>query len=196
MTKDGCYNCPVADPRPLTDEPLALDLVNTVWIDSEGRHDLFDDPAQAAAWMARWGLPATSGGAATRHLLEAREAIRGCLERPGPATRDAVDAVLARGRVRLTLADSPGETLEVPEAWEAAWLAARDLRRLLIERPTRIKHCANPDCVLWFADTTRSGTRRWCSMTGGCGSRLKAQRHAERSRATIGTAPTQADSGA
>lgn len=171
----------MVDPRPLTSEPLAIDLVNTVWIDDAGRHDLFDDPAESEAWKARWGLPVAVGPAATRHLLETRDAIRACLEHPGPDSERAVDAVLARGRVRLTLT---GETLEVPPAWEAAWLASRDLRRLLAEIPTRIKHCANPDCVLWFADTTRPGTRRWCSMTGGCGSRLKAQRHARRSRQT------------
>ena len=170
----------VRDPRPLVDEPLALDLVNTVWIDGTARRDLFDDPAQRAAWLARWGLP-DGGGRAAAHLVEAREAIRRFLEHRGRDTEAAVDAVLAHGRVRLTLEDGPGEALEVPAAWEAAWLAVSDLRRLLTERPARIKHCANPDCVLWFADTTRSGTRRWCSMTGGCGSRLKAQRYAQRS---------------
>jgi predicted RNA-binding Zn ribbon-like protein len=71
----------------------------------------------------------------------------------------------------------------VPAPWRAAWLAARDLLQLLEHRPDRIKPCANPDCVLWFADTTRSATRRWCSMTGGCGSRLKARRHYARRHA-------------
>lgn len=163
------------DPRPLTTEPLALDLVNTVWVDDAGRRDLFDDPALSAAWLAGWEL--TEVG----RLLEAREAIRRLLEQPGPEAEAAIDAVLDHGRIRLALG---GETLEVPAEWEAAWYAVSDLRNLLADRPDRIKHCANPDCVLWFADTTRSGTRRWCSMTGGCGSRLKARRHAERTRPT------------
>jgi predicted RNA-binding Zn ribbon-like protein len=161
------------DPRPLTTEPLALDLVNTVWVDDAGRQDLFDDAALTAAWLARWEL-STVG-----HLPAARDAIRRLLEHPGPEAEAAVDAVLGRGRIVLSLA---GETLEVPAAWESAWYAVSDLRNLLADRPDRIKHCANPDCVLWFADTTRSNTRRWCSMTGGCGSRLKARRHAERAR--------------
>jgi predicted RNA-binding Zn ribbon-like protein len=161
----------------LTDEPLALDLVNTTWIDDDGRRDLFDDAAQRAAWLARWELPVDG---AVEPLLAAREAIRVLLEHPGPEAELAVDAVLDHGRIRATL---HGETLEVPVAWEAAWHAAYDLRTLLTTNPNRIRKCANPDCVLWFADTTRSGTRRWCSMTGGCGSRLKARRHAERARA-------------
>lgn len=174
------------DPRPLTGEPLALDLVNTMWIDDDGAHDLLDDPARRAAWLARWALPDASGRADTAHLIEARDAIRHLLEHPDdPGNGDAVNAVLARGPIRLTLEHGrPGETVHVPPQWEAAWQAGRDLRRLLAERPDRVKHCANPECVLWFQDTTRSGTRRWCSMTGGCGSRLKARRHLERSRAT------------
>jgi len=173
------------DPRPLTDEPLALDLVDTVWIDDDGPHDLLDAPARRSGWLARRELPDPGGRAAAAHLAEAREAIRRLLEHPDdPDARDAFAAVLARGRIRLTFEDGrPGETVEVSPAWAAAWHAARDLRHLLSERPDRIKRCANPDCVLWFQDTTRSGTRRWCSMTGGCGSRLKARRHSKRSRA-------------
>jgi hypothetical protein len=43
----------------------------------------------------------------------------------------------------------------------------------------RVGKCANPDCPFWCLDTTRSGTRRWCSMTV-CGNRLKARRHYRR----------------
>jgi len=167
------------DPRPLSQEPLALDLVDTVWIDDAGPHDLLDDDAGRAAWLAGHGFPDT-GRAAARLLVQTREALRTLLERRNdPEAERAVDAVLARGHVVLTLRD---ETTQVSDAWAAPWHAARDLRRLLAERPERVKRCANPDCVLWFEDTTRSGTRRWCSMTRGCGSRLKARRYAERTR--------------
>jgi predicted RNA-binding Zn ribbon-like protein len=59
------------------------------------------------------------------------------------------------------------------------WLAVRSLLRLLDEHPARVRKCANPDCPFRFLDTTRSGTRRWCSMTV-CGNRLKARRHYQR----------------
>jgi len=174
---EGLHGPP--DPRPLTGEPLALDLIDTVWIDDAGRHDLLADPAARTAWLARHGLP-DAGQAAADPLVQAREALRALLERRNdPAAERGVDDVLARGGLQLTVR---GESAHVPDAWAAAWRAARDLRRLLAERPDRVKRCANPDCVLWFEDTTRSGTRRWCSMTGGCGSRLKARRHAKRAR--------------
>ncbi|WP_232524336.1 CGNR zinc finger domain-containing protein [Nocardiopsis gilva] len=40
----------------------------------------------------------------------------------------------------------------------------------------RIRRCEGDHCVLYFFDTSRNGTRRWCSMAV-CGNRAKAQRH-------------------
>ena len=172
------------DPRPLTGEPLALDLVNTTWIDGDATQDLLDDPRLAAAWLAGRGLEGSADRRALVNLRAAREAIRGVLEHPGPERHEALRAVLARGAVRLTLDGDgrPAERIDVAASWRAAWLAARDLPRLLDERAERVKPCANEACVLWFDDTTRSGTRRWCSMTGGCGGRVKARRHQDRLR--------------
>jgi predicted RNA-binding Zn ribbon-like protein len=61
-------------------------------------------------------------------------------------------------------------------AWRVPWTCAAELVELLDQRGDRIRGCANPDCVLWFLDTTRPGTRRWCSMAA-CGNRDKAIRH-------------------
>lgn len=36
----------------------------------------------------------------------------------------------------------------------------------------RIRECAGEGCALLFVDTSRSGQRRWCSMTG-CGNKAK-----------------------
>lgn len=94
-----------------------------------------------------------------------------------------VDAVLAHGRIRATLtAEGPGEAAEFRDpAWGPAWLAARDYLELLDTAPDRIRHCAHEACVLHFFDTSRNGTRRWCSMAA-CGNRAKASRHYARTR--------------
>ena len=42
--------------------------------------------------------------------------------------------------------------------------------------PTRIRQCADGDCMYWFLDTSKSGRRRWCSMSR-CGNRAKAAKH-------------------
>lgn len=165
-------------PRPLVGEPLALDLVNTEWIDDDGRHDLLDRRSGHGQWLAERELGGRATPAARRALVEARGAIRRVLEHPGDArAAAALDRVLARGRIRLR-ADGR-EEIEVDGEWRVAWLAARDLVRLVDRHGPRVHNCGNPECILWFLDTTRSATRRWCSMAG-CGNRLKARRHYER----------------
>jgi predicted RNA-binding Zn ribbon-like protein len=44
-----------------------------------------------------------------------------------------------------------------------------------------IKHCQNPQCVLFFYDTTKNHARHWCSM-GLCGNRSKVAAHYHRHR--------------
>jgi len=46
-----------------------------------------------------------------------------------------------------------------------------------------IRKCENPDCVLFFYDTTKNHKRRWCSMAA-CGNRAKARAFYQRSKGT------------
>jgi predicted RNA-binding Zn ribbon-like protein len=53
---------------------------------------------------------------------------------------------------------------------------------LLVEpRRDRVRRCGNEKCVWLFLDDSKSGTRRWCSMSS-CGNRAKAHRHYERKK--------------
>ena len=47
----------VEDPRPLTGEPLALDLVNTAWVSDGVPQDLLAQPGGAALWLRTAGHP-------------------------------------------------------------------------------------------------------------------------------------------
>src|SRR5689334_15088104 len=192
------------DPRPLTGEPVSLDLLNTRWIHEGVTRDLLTDTEGLAVWLAGNGLDFPADDTVLRHTLEARDALRAAIDRPGghgdtgpdesgpggsgpggsspdgegPAATGSpaapptpaptrgvarVDAVLAHGRVRLTLTDrGPGETPEFDDpSWGPAWLAARDYLDLLATAPDRIRRCAHDACVLHFFDTSRNGTRRW-----------------------------------
>ncbi len=176
--------------RPLTGEPLALDLVNTEWLDSGRSYDLFDDPDALLGWLREHQLAptgpdgATSGDAEFQRfqppLRHTRAAIRGLLE-GAPDAAEALAVTLHHGRIRLLLdGHRPGERVELDdETWRPAWTAARAYLRLLDGHPDRIRRCAG--CVLWFLDTSRNGTRRWCSMDE-CGNRAKAQAHYRRRR--------------
>lgn len=166
--------------RPLSGEPLALDLLNTAWPDRDGRRDVLANRSGHEQWLRENDLPGPSTAATRQALLQARDTIRTALEKPGPAALAALDGILERGRLRVgATKPSAREQLEIEREWRVPWLAARNLLKLLDEHPARVRKCANPECPFWFLDTTRSGTRRWCAMTV-CGNRLKARRHYRR----------------
>lgn len=174
------------DPRPLVGEPVSLDLLNTVWVDAAGRHDLLADLPGLRIWLTGNGLaeqaPATQDTRAA--LLEARDAISAHLHDPtAPAAAGAINALLARGVLTRALTEhGPVVRPQVQDpAQLAAWTAAEDYLQLIARDPARIRRCAHPDCVLHFYDTSPRGDRRWCSMAG-CGNRAKAARHHARTR--------------
>ncbi|MFF9065058.1 CGNR zinc finger domain-containing protein [Streptomyces sp. NPDC014891] len=174
------------DPRPLVGEPVSLDLLNTRWTEEGVRRDLLSGVEGLAVWLAANGLGARFAADATtlRHTLTARDALGALVDRPGDSAATArVDAVLGHGRIRATLtAGGPGERFEFADpAWGPAWTAARDHLDLLRTAPDRIRACAHEACTLHFFDTSRNGTRRWCSMAV-CGNRAKASRHYARTK--------------
>ena len=170
------------DPRALPGEPLALDLADTEFAPYGTVVDLLATAESARTWAAAAGLAGPPDEAALSALRQARSAIRDALEGRGTAS---LNAVLDKGRVRLSVSDAlvPARTLQAGEpTWQPAVLAAANLLDLLETAPDRVKHCENPDCMLWFFDTTRNGTRRWCSMAV-CGNRMKARRHYDQVKA-------------
>ncbi|MEU9173207.1 CGNR zinc finger domain-containing protein [Streptomyces sp. NPDC048420] len=173
------------DPRPLTGEPLALDLLNTRWMREGSLQDLLADVDGLAVWLDSAGLGGDHAPdrRMLRHVLEAREALRTAVDGSPQEGAALVDAVLGHGRVRISL--TPQGPVELPElsdpVWGPAWLAARNYLELLTTAPDRIRSCAHESCVLHFFDTSRNGTRRWCSMAT-CGNRAKASRHYARTK--------------
>ncbi len=170
------------DPRPLTGEPLALDLLNTEWAGAQGPMDLLATPAGAGAWLASSGVGDQPSPELIQALVTARQAIRDFVAGPDADTTAKLNAVLRHGRLLLSVGTdgSTRRELEVADpAWRPAVLASVSLLELLDEAPGRIRQCQHPACVLWFFDATRNGTRRWCSMAA-CGNRAKAQRHYDR----------------
>lgn len=165
--------------RPLTGEPLPLDLVNTRWPVDGVMRDEFDDPAGLDAWLRDHGLQGDRPERYLEPLRTARAAIRRSLEE---GEHDDVNAVLAHGVLRLSLEDGiPADRIELDdEAWRPAWQAVRAYLDLLRTAPPgRLRRCDGAGCVLWFLDTSRNGRRRWCSMAG-CGNRAKVKAHYDR----------------
>jgi predicted RNA-binding Zn ribbon-like protein len=172
--------------RPLVGQPLAVDLLDTRWLTGPDAFDVLDDDELTRAWLADHALadPAfadTGADPATvrAHLRVTRDALAAVVA--DPASSDALDAVLDRGRLRLRIdRDGPAALADVAEpTWRAAWAAARDYVEIVGRAPGRVRRCANPPCLLHFLDSSRTGDRRWCSMAV-CGNRSKARRHRTR----------------
>ncbi|HUJ97801.1 MAG TPA: CGNR zinc finger domain-containing protein, partial [Stellaceae bacterium] len=99
----------------------------------------------------------------------------------------ALSSALAETPARQTLvAAPPGYAWSVPEPAPGAsalltpilW-SAGDL--LASGRLERVRQCANSQCLWLFLDDSKSGNRRWCSMSA-CGNRAKAHRHYARKK--------------
>lgn len=171
--------------RPLVGEPVSMDLVNTRWVVGSDRHDLLESLDGLRQWLAEGGLSGRFEAApeTLEHVRYVRGALARLVEEPGDGrAQEILNEVLTHGSARRFLRD--GKPVTVVEfdhpSWGPAWIAADDYLRLL-DAPERIRRCAHPDCVLHFFDTSKNGTRRWCSMAG-CGNRAKAARHHARGR--------------
>jgi predicted RNA-binding Zn ribbon-like protein len=122
----------------------------------------------------------------------------------GSALRKTLTALLRKQRIAAEWVAPINETLRIteghdelvpgPGGWKIEFMAregglewllaavARSGAELIAEGgQARLRLCANPQCGLFFYDTSRTQQRRWCSMAV-CGNRSKvasfARRHA------------------
>ena len=99
------------------------------------------------------------------------------------ADLDVLNAAAARAPLVAKVA-ADGTRAWAPGATGSALLGtvARDAVELLTgPYADRIRVCGADDCALLFADTSRPGRRRWCSMDR-CGNRHKVRAHRARTR--------------
>jgi predicted RNA-binding Zn ribbon-like protein len=165
---DLCNTCPIVDGEPV---------------------ELLATPPDLGAWLAvaLGQAPASRVEPDRSTLLWARrlrEDLRAVLTSGGARTDalDGLNATLA-ALAAAPAVDGTGQLmLRSPRPQVQLRL---ELARLAIDAcgldPDRVRRCANPECVLLFYDTTRSGTRRWHDMAS-CGNRAKAAAHYERTR--------------
>lgn len=96
----------MSDPRPLTGEPVSLDLLNTRWTRDGTRQDLLTGTDGLQIWLKANGLDTrfSADDATLERTLAARDALAALVASPGD--KDAlrrVDEVLDHGRIRATL---------------------------------------------------------------------------------------------
>ncbi|MCK0093471.1 hypothetical protein HCA61_21480 [Rhodococcus sp. HNM0563] len=185
---------------PLSGEPLALELVNTTYIDGGRRGhrvDALTTTDQLTAWVAahanqlsRELPPALAEQACTprthEQFLSLREALRSCLQSvtddsvPSSDSFKAINEFSRYSASRLEI--SPGNPVVVTRHWEVddPWLialgeVASDACSLLMpDRIGSVRACPAPGCILFFVKS--HPRREWCSPV--CGNRARVARHA------------------
>ena len=102
-----------------------------------------------------------------------------------PEWIDVVNTVLSAndGYERLYLQSGNWRLIFVPRRlgpMQALMQIAQSAADLITERNgALVRKCANPDCILYFYDVSRTRRRRWCSMAV-CGNRMKVAAYARR----------------
>jgi predicted RNA-binding Zn ribbon-like protein len=187
---------------------LCLDFVNTDLVVQGEPRDLLYDFARWMAWHSAAGGPETKEarelGREWRDKPERMDALAravafrselrkmaGCIASHKLVPESAVGAInelLHRGPAYGQLIPAGTGFIrqmrrDVREPVDLLVPVAEDAADLLCEGDRgRVRKCGSPACVLFFYDTSKSRSRRWCSMDL-CGNRAKVAAHYRRQRA-------------
>lgn len=189
---------------------LSVDFVNTEIVENGAAKDLLADFADLAAWAAATNLLEESeakklvadwsGRKAVREVLVQAKSFRKILRemvaglaQGEAASETAIAAINAEvknqsGAIEVRKTENGFEKLFRADFREPRQLlapvaeSAADL--LCYGNPVFLKKCEGDGCVLYFYDTTKNHSRRWCSMAG-CGNRAKAAAFYQRRRKSL-----------
>ncbi|MEV5350489.1 CGNR zinc finger domain-containing protein [Streptomyces achromogenes] len=164
---------------------LCLDFARTLRLrGTPGAVEELPDAEALAAWVRQCGPCPAGPGDVAPGLVRAAQELREAVHRLIGAARTgtAPDA-----QTRALINEAAAHPVPVPAltasgglAWHAGdpvratlALVARDALDLVTSPAVgRVRDCAGTACGALFLDTSRPGTRRWCSM-GTCGNRAK-----------------------
>lgn len=201
----------MAFPRLLGERPC-LDFVNSIETPRSEPLDFLTSYADLVRWAAYADLLTPAAVDSLLRAAEVRPDAAKTVWREGIALRGALQRIfmaVANERVvpvgdlhllqqtHLTglsharLVMLPGASgyawewgTDVSEPALPLWHVAQSAVELLTRGDlARVKECGGPDGCGWlFYDTSRNGSRRWCSMSG-CGSQAKMRRYHARRKA-------------
>jgi len=182
-----------------------LDLVNTKPVLENGPTELLPDTRALERWLVASGMVHTSRVRASlqgwrnsaeaaeflEQLIAFREKLREAILRmeggasPTEAFLNEMNALLRQHPLPALLHKREGKLvrdksfeLQRPsDLWAPIVDAAADL--LAETEPSRLRKCEA--CVIHFVDTSKKGSRRWCSMNI-CGNKLKVAAYQRRKR--------------
>jgi predicted RNA-binding Zn ribbon-like protein len=184
-----------------------LDLLNTKPVLADGPTELLTDVRALERWLIASGTVSSVKGKAAlrgwrnsveaedflRQLIAFRERLRDAVLRiengmlPGDAFLSEMNSRLLQYPRTTSLSKRQGKLVretvvefrKPADLWTPIVDATADL--LVESEPSRIRKCES--CVVHFFDTSKKGSRRWCSMNI-CGNKLKVASYQRRKRAS------------
>ncbi|WP_423856555.1 CGNR zinc finger domain-containing protein [Bacillus stercoris] len=175
---------------PLITHNLSVDLVNTVIVSYDKRHELIPSEKDLMTWFEIMGETAPFLSSLTlqevrgqlQRIHQFRAELRKHFEciaegsEPSPAFISFLQDQITAAPFSYQIIDDklaripngkPDDSILSLIAYDALWLIhTKEIQQL--------KRCANEKCILLFLDKT--GRRKWCSMKI-CGNRHKVSRH-------------------
>lgn len=189
----------------LANQPI-LDFLNTKPVLAAGPTELLPDFRAFERWLIASGMVTSPGlkaivrgwrdsskaTAFLQQLIEFRERLREAVLRmengssPGHAFLSEINSLLQQYPRHTSLHQRGGtivrETLFTLREPADLWTLFVEATAVLLSetQSRRIRKCES--CVLHFFDTSKKGSRRWCSMNI-CGNKLKVAAYQKRKRA-------------
>ncbi len=115
-------------------------------------------------------------------MRDLRAAVASCLKEPSSKSSQALEIISAKAQLILRVDDEGMPMLSSAAVGLASIPALFVLAIAALSEDgawSRIRVCDAPECRKAFLDSTRSRTRRWCSMST-CGNRAKVSEHRQR----------------
>ncbi|MEO7146277.1 MAG: CGNR zinc finger domain-containing protein [Terrimesophilobacter sp.] len=169
---------------------IALDFAHTGAL--PGGSEQLHSPTDLGVWLVE-RFPRVDAGVSERELSDAlllRESIGRLVVAVDPAASDIdiVNLVAAMPDIPPALGGGSRQAgASHAHVSQALSTIAREAIGLFdANRVAGIRTCSAGDCAFIYLDTSRSGSRRWCSMQR-CGNRAKVR--AYRGRAVRGSSP-------
>ena len=169
----------------------AIDFINTDIVLEQRPVDLLEGPQDVVLWLGESGLcrkedlkdsvmpqQLISDARAYRGLL--RRGIEGYAQERRPLPRELflkTNDLLTHACARQLVRTDQGYRVEARWNFNASedylMPVAESFTKLVTEADVnRIRKCKNPQCVLYFYDTSKGGQRSWCSLDI-CGNKLR-----------------------
>lgn len=168
----------------LLGDAVWLDFVNSAMGRTPSPPDLLPDAAAFTSWVhvqrlmqLDGGPPYEAVGKLRRQLTELAVALSAGLQPPGGAIA-AINHLLAgcTGSYRLIRVAGEWRLQFAPlRALAPLEAIARSAATTLADRAVTVRRCAGETCSLFFADSSPSRSRRWCSPAA-CGAHLRVER--------------------